>query len=114
VKNALVDLELFINMADKDQISQVLARESLEPVVGALLQYASGYGEEPDPNMAEIADMLVLLSFRFLKEGAKGNITLSHARTITEAVDLSDYLVQRIKGTPYYTPSEVFGMHGRI
>lgn len=117
VKNALVDLALFIETSDKDQINQVLTKESLEPVVYALLQYYSiWFGKEPDPNRAEIADMLILLSFRFLKESAKGNITLSHERTMTEAVDLSDFLVSRIKGTPYYTPSEPLGTftRGRI
>jgi hypothetical protein len=59
--------------------------------------------------------MLILLGFRYLKEKTKSGITLSHERTISEAVDLSDYLIHTIKGERYYTPSSgMLGGQGRI
>jgi hypothetical protein len=111
-----MDLELFIETADKNQLDQVLTRESLEPVIASLFQGFIAYSEtEPDRNRADIADMLILLGFRYLKEKTKSGITLSHERTISEAVDLSDYLIHTIKGERYYTPSSgMLGGQGRI
>ena len=114
VKNSLVDLQIFVETAGNDQINQVITRESLEPLFLMLLREVVFSGSQPDPVRAEIADLLILQSFRHLKDSAKGNITLSHERTISEAVDLSDYLLHAIKKTPYYTPSDSFGIRGRI
>jgi hypothetical protein len=115
VKNALVDLELFIETTDKDQLDQVLTRKSLEPVIAVLFQGFKAYSEtEADLNRADIADMLILLAFRYLKEKARKGISLSHSRTIDEAVDLTDFLLHMIKGETYYTPEDMFGRKGRL
>ncbi len=98
VRNALVDLELFTQTADRSQVNQVLTQKTLEPVVTALLRgFAVSPQTEPDPNLAEIADMLIHWGFDYWQTKAGKNITLSHSRTIEEAVDLSRYLLRTTK-----------------
>jgi len=111
VKSALVDLELFVQTADKQQKEQVLTKDSLEPAISALLTPHFSWSEQqPNPVKAEIADMLIKHGFSYLGEMAKKDITLSHDRTMKEALDLSNYLLQKIKGTDYYKPMEFRGL----
>jgi hypothetical protein len=108
VKSALVDLELFVETADKEQMDQVLTKDSLEPTIRALLySYYIWSDPQPNPIKAEMADMLIQWGFNYLGEKAKKNITLSHDRTMKEALDLSNFLLQTIKGTDYYKPFEL-------
>jgi hypothetical protein len=102
VKNALKDLELFVETADKGQRDQVLMKDSLEPVVRTMLQTGLTWSEnEPNPTKAEIADMLIRWGFNYLEAMTKEKLTLSHERTMNEALDLSNYLLSQIKGTRY-------------
>jgi len=98
VRNALRDLELFIESADADQVNQVLTEETLRPVVFGLLHKGDVrvYGKMPDVNIAEIARLLVQQGFRCLSEQNK-YVTKSHARTIEDALDLSNFLVETFK-----------------
>jgi hypothetical protein len=96
VRNALVDLNLFIQTADKEQVSQVITKETLEPVVLAVLYNFYCTDPDPDPNKAEIANMIIQRGFDYFKEKANKSITLSHERSINEAVDLSNYLCKTI------------------
>ena len=109
VRNALKDLELFIETADRDQVNQAITKESLEPVVTTLLWGIALHDPQPNETMAEIADMLIQWGFRHFEQKAGRSITLSHERTMKEAKDLSNYLLHTIKGTRYFKPSEVFG-----
>jgi len=102
VRNALVDLELFIEIADKDQVNQVLTKESLEPIVTGLIWALTE--PKPDPNRAEIADMFIRWGFNYWRQEGRKNITLAHERTINEAIDLSDYLLKTSKGDFYSAP----------
>lgn len=97
VKNALVDLELFIQTASKSQVVRVITKETFEPVVEALLRDTFYQNPKPDANKAEIACMLIQQSFDYLKANAGKSITLSHERSINEAIDLSRYLCQTIE-----------------
>lgn len=107
VKNALVDLELFVETADKEQRDQVLTKHSLEPVINALLISQLSWSErDPNPTKAEIADMLIQWGFNYLEAMTKNSLTLSHERTMKEALDLSNYLLSSIKGTGYSRPFE--------
>jgi hypothetical protein len=103
-RNALEDLHLFVSTADEDQVFQVFTNEALEPVIRSLLCKSFYTNSESDPKIAEIANMLIQRSFDYFKEKASKSITLSHERTINEAVDLSNYLCQTIKGTSYSKP----------
>lgn len=103
-RNALQDLNLFVSTADEEQVFQVFTKETLEPVIRSLLYKSFYASSESDPNIAEIANMLIERSFDYFKEKASKGITLSHDRTMNEAVDLSNYLCQTIKGTSYSKP----------
>jgi hypothetical protein len=96
VKTALIDLQLFTEFSDKTNIDQVLTKDSLEPIITSLLRVPAEV--EPDPNLAEIAEMLIHWAFEYLQEKSVQNITLSHRRTIEEAEDLSRYLRRTITG----------------
>ena len=101
-KIALKDLELFVETADREQKDQVLTRGSLEPIIRTMLQTNLVWSEnEPNPTKAEIADMLIRWGFDYLKAMTNQSLTLSHERTMNEALDLSSYLLSQIKGTRY-------------
>lgn len=98
VERALIDLHLFLETADRNNINQVITAEVLRPVVVSLLHKGDDrvYGEMPDVNTAEIAHLFIQQGFRCLSEQNK-YITKSHARTIEEALDLSTFLVETFK-----------------
>jgi hypothetical protein len=96
---------LFIETADKDQVDQVLTTESLEPVIGSLLLGVAVFNIPSDKNRAEIADMFIRQGFDYLGTKAGDNVNLSNKRTIREAVDLSNFLLQSIRGERYSRPS---------
>jgi hypothetical protein len=96
VENGLVDLELFIRVADRGQVNQVMTKKTLEPVITSLLRVSSE--AEPDPNLAEIAEMLIHWAFEYLQDKTPESMTLAHRRTIEEAEDLSRYLRRTMAG----------------
>lgn len=104
VKTALVDLQLFIEVADRGNLHQVITYETLKPLVETLLWHPVVDHAEPDLKRAEIAQLFIQAGFNYLRS-MKG-ITLSHGRTIEEAVDLSRYLVESFKpeSERRYTP----------
>jgi hypothetical protein len=104
VKTALIDLQLFVELTDKKDIDQVVTKESLEPIIGSLLLGVAVFNIPPDRNRAEIADMLIRLGFDYLEMKAGDHVNLSNRRTMREAVDLSAYLLQSIKGERYSRP----------
>jgi hypothetical protein len=55
VKTSLIDLGPFIEVAEKDQVNQVLTQENLTPVVEALLWHPVVDRADPDSGRAEIA-----------------------------------------------------------
>ena len=88
MKNALVDLNLFVSTADKSQVNQVINSETLVPVVRALLD-----ARKADLTKAEIACLFINEGFSYLQSTSGGNMTLAHVRSIEEATDLANYLV---------------------
>jgi len=104
VKNALKDLEIFIELSGEDNLNQVLTSKTLEPIIKALLFRPVWENARPDLNRAEIARILINTGFGYLMAMKKKHITRSHKRTIDDALDLSNYLVQFFKpeGDSYY------------
>lgn len=96
VKNGLVDLEVFIECAETDQINSVITWDSLTAIISALLR---GYtlGGKPDLNRAEIAQMLTQKSLEYLREMSAVSLSLTENRTIEEATDLSQHMLYDIK-----------------
>ena len=98
VERALLDLQLFIEVAGKNNVNQVITQETLKPIVEALLFPYSMDGDlKPDLNRAEIAQLFIETGFSYLKSMKPENITLTHKDTIERAIDLSRYLVEMFK-----------------
>ena len=95
VENALIDFRLFIEVAGDKNVNVVINEKTLRPVVETLLWYPVVEHSMPDLNKAEVARLCIRAGFNYLKEMKK--IPLSSQRTIEEAVDLSDYLVELFK-----------------
>ncbi len=97
VKTALIDLQLFIEVADEKNVDQVITIETLEPILYALLYSVRARDLlNPIQNRAEIANLFIQWGFIHLKEVTR-NITLSHQRTIDEALDVSNFLTDSLK-----------------
>lgn len=88
VKNALVDLNLFISTADRAQVNKVINSETLVQLVRSLLDT-----RKADITKAEIACLFINEGFYYLQSTSGGNMTLAHGRTIDEATNLANYLV---------------------
>jgi hypothetical protein len=123
VKTALVDLRLFVKVAGRHNVNQVITRETLEPILDALLclWYPVVKREtpvvendepmlekaKPDLIRAEIARLLIDEGLGYLC-GMKGDhVRLSNQRTIEELTDMINYLVETFKPEKerrYYKP----------
>lgn len=88
VKNALVDLDIFVSTAEKSHVNQVINSGTLVPFVRALLD-----ARKVDLTKAEIARLFIDEGFSYLQSTCGGSMTLAHARTIEEATDLAGFLV---------------------
>jgi len=93
VRNAQTDFQLFVLTADKNQVDQSMTHETLSPMVRTLLDSRNW-----DLNRAEIARLFIDAGFSYLKATSIMDITLAHDRTITEALDLANYLVAKRGG----------------
>jgi hypothetical protein len=90
VKRALIDLQLFLLNASKDNREQVINEETIRPILDALVNPTQD--EDLNPIKAEIAYMMVFTGFNYLKDIVyEDMMSLSHERTIEEAIDLADY-----------------------
>jgi len=104
VERALLDLQLFIKVAGKNNINQVLTKEALRPVFEALLWHPVVERDEPDLNRAEIAQLLIETGFSYLLSMKRDSIPSSSRRTIREAIDASNYLVLSFKANKGVKP----------
>jgi len=95
LKRGLIDIELFIEFAKRDQVNQALTEETLAPIVTALLKPFE-HGGNRDPKRAEIAHMFVEQGLEYLR-GMNPDISQIEHRAITEAVDLSKHLVYAVE-----------------
>lgn len=95
VKQALVDLEMFIEVADSKDVNKVLNEGSLRPVIAALLSSL-----EPDRSRAEIADMFVSWGLDYLVSTvSRDNPVIAAFQTdIDKIVQLSYLLVRSFEG----------------
>lgn len=91
LKSALIDIQLFLEFADEKNINLVMTGERLQPLIQKLA--SSEYPFKADLRRADIANLLIQNGFRYLYYSKRSEITLSHKRTINEAVDLSNFLV---------------------
>jgi hypothetical protein len=103
VERALIDLRLFIEKAERDDVNQVITRESLTPVVEALLGRPIVEDDVGDLNLAEIAQLLIQNGFDYLGTMRQRlspltyDMPSSSAQTMNFAVELSHNLVSDIR-----------------
>jgi hypothetical protein len=86
VKTALIDLELFIETADDNDVNTAVNKETLGEVILALL-----YNAKADSARARIAQLCAEHGLRYLRDISK-YITQSQKRTIEDAIGLSKQL----------------------
>ena len=96
VKSALIDLELFLETASKDNISQAVNAETLLPIIKALFLHPRLDKAKPEPERAKIAQLNIKEAFGYLQMMSGTYITKSHQRTIEEAIDLCNHLTSQI------------------
>jgi len=89
VKQALVDLEMFLEMADEKDVSRIINQESLEPIVRALLRNVS---DKPNASLAKIAHMLIWYGFHYLKTQNPIRLIDILDSQIDDAIKSSNYL----------------------
>jgi hypothetical protein len=70
--------------------------DDLAELVFALLRDPLFAKADPDVNRAEIAKLFIETGFNYLSKKSY-NVTLSHERTIKEAIDLANYLAESFK-----------------
>ena len=96
VRTSLIDLQLFVEEAEENNVKQVIDEESLKPLVDALLGRLCLSWQEK-LRKAEIARLFINTGFMYLSSIHRNNLTLSHLNTISEATDLANYLVEQLK-----------------
>jgi hypothetical protein len=105
VRTSLIDLQLFIEAAGDSNVNQVVTKEALEPLVKALLwetvrtQSTEMYPESSQDlkiERTEIANLFIKAGFDYFSL-VTHDLTLSHRRTIEEAIDLSNHLALRMR-----------------
>ena len=92
VRNALTDLEIFLTVAGRDNVNQVLTVETMEPVIKALFALEVIDSVQPDPQKAWIAYLLIYAGFEYLSRLKEDHMTEPHKRTLNEAISLAQYL----------------------
>jgi hypothetical protein len=99
VKGALIDLQLFIEVAGDNNVKQALNEEKLKPVVETLLWHPVVHHDPPDLNRAEIARLFVDVGLNYLLYVASllKLDSLSHKNTVEEAKDLSYLIVENLR-----------------
>jgi hypothetical protein len=84
---------MFVALADRDNVDQVMTARTLEFIVRTLLYHTF---PEADRERALIAELFINEGFEYLRKNTDVG-TLSHERTINEALDVVGYLVRHLK-----------------
>jgi hypothetical protein len=98
IRAALLDIQLFLTFASESDKSLVMTVENLYPIIHGLMFKRNVATVERDLRKAEIAHVFIDKGFHYLAYAStQASLTLSHKRTINEALDLANYLVQSFK-----------------
>ncbi len=68
VKLALIDLQLFITVAERKNLNKVINRESLKPIIETLLGHSIVAKDPPEVYLAEISQMLAEMGLSYLRQ----------------------------------------------
>lgn len=88
VRTALVDLQLFIETANDKDIDEVINRDTLEPILEALLDH----DHEPNSTRTIISYLLIETGLHYLSRMNRNYITQNQQRIIDDAIELSKQL----------------------
>jgi hypothetical protein len=97
LKNGLIDLQLFIEAADEENVNNVLTRQSIEPVVYAFFFFQKPQNENDVSSKAKVAHMLVEHGLNYLRSESRfGQLRKKEEKEIDEAIELSNQLAFRL------------------
>jgi hypothetical protein len=97
VKSGLIDLQLFIEAADEQNVNNVLNRQSIEPVVNAFFFYQKPQNENDVSSKAKVAHMLVNHGLDYLRSESRfGQLRKKEEQEIDDAIELSNQLAFRL------------------
>jgi len=112
LKNALVDLELFLETANEKDVNEVFTAQALEPIVRTLLLIPTfGMEKKPDRKRADIAKLFIHAGLRYLEFMQGERAGELYKRGIEDAYRLSIYLTELFEPSDkqYNTPVELLG-----
>jgi len=98
VRGALIDLQLFIEIAGDNNVRQTLNEQKLKDMVETLLWHPVPRHDPPDLNRAEIARLFVDVGLNYLEYIASllKLDSLSHKNTIGVTKNLSNLVVENL------------------
>lgn len=97
VKSGLIDLQLFIEAADEENVNTVLTKESIEPAVYAFFFYQKPQNEKDVSSKAKVARMLVEHGLNYLRSESRfGQLRKKEEQEIDDAIELSNQLAFRL------------------
>ena len=86
IRKALVDLELFLEVAQEDQIRQVCNEESFAPITKVLFHTPQARCEPYSNSRAKIAGQFIEWGFAYLRQN---KLNMANKDALEKAVDLS-------------------------
>jgi hypothetical protein len=93
IKTGLIDLHLFLEVADDKNIKMTLNREKVMPVVRALFfPYSIQESPKQSAERAKIAQLLVEVGFEYLRKSTFLFIDSTQERKIDDAINVSKRL----------------------
>lgn len=93
VKTALIDLQLFIETANRENVNNVINEETLHPIVSTLFwDKAPDTTEVPDSTSAKIAHLFIFRGFEYFRMMNTNYLTSAQNKIIDDAMELSHQL----------------------
>jgi len=105
LKPALLDLELFATKAENKFVDEALNRDTMEPVIRALLPISD---PKPDKVKAELAQSFIMIGFEYLLHwpvNPESGYPEPLRKSIENAEEISNYLVKLLGGEPRFVSS---------
>ena len=96
VKQALIDLALFIDTAEKRDFNKAFNVDTLNFLVEELFWNPILREEKADPNRAQIAELFISYGYNYLKSNTPDQLSRSEIDTISRAMSYSAHLTRSI------------------
>lgn len=96
-RKEIADLTRLARTLPRNQFVQIFRSKILRELTETLLWHPVVEKADPDLERARIAQLFIESGFNYLRYMKGNRVTLSHRRTIDEAVDLSVFLLESFK-----------------